>query len=58
VDQALAWDRVLCLNRSQIAFGEPHATLTREVLERTYGEAIVDLPGGGEGILPPHHHDH
>src|SRR3954468_463873 len=37
VEQAQAWDLVLCLNRRQIAFGPPAATLTREVLERTYG---------------------
>ena len=59
VDQALRWDRVLCLNRRQVAFGAPHETLTRDVLERTYGGAIVTLPAGdGEeaGILPAHHH--
>jgi ABC-type Mn2+/Zn2+ transport system ATPase subunit len=59
VDQARAWDRVLCLNRRQIAFGPPVETLTRAVLERTYGGSIVALPSeNGEtvGILPPHHH--
>jgi len=51
---------VLCLNRRQIAFGPPAATLTREVLEATYGGAIVALPGDGAavGILPAHHHVH
>jgi ABC-type Mn2+/Zn2+ transport system ATPase subunit len=60
VDQARAWDAVLCLNRRQVAFGPPEETLSREVLERTYGGAIVVLPGedGGRAILPPHHHDH
>jgi ABC-type Mn2+/Zn2+ transport system ATPase subunit len=59
VDQARRWDDVLCLNRLQIAFGPPDATLTRDVLERTYGGAIVSLPSGnGEeaAILPAHHH--
>jgi ABC-type Mn2+/Zn2+ transport system ATPase subunit len=58
VDQALSWDRVLCLNRSQIAFGRPVETLTRAVLERTYGGAIVTIPGEprASGILPAHHH--
>ncbi|HEY1369594.1 MAG TPA: metal ABC transporter ATP-binding protein [Gaiellaceae bacterium] len=59
VDQARAWDRVLCLNRRQIAFGPPGETLTRAVLERTYGGSIVALPsedGETVGILPPHHH--
>jgi ABC-type Mn2+/Zn2+ transport system ATPase subunit len=60
IDQARASDRVLCLNRRQIAFGPPAETLTREVLEQTYGGAIVAIPGDGGaiGILPPHHHDH
>jgi ABC-type Mn2+/Zn2+ transport system ATPase subunit len=66
VEQARAWDLVLCLNRRQVAFGPPADTLTLPVLEATYGGAIVVLPpdhehGGGSrsGILPPHHHhDH
>ena len=58
IDQARRWDQVLCLNRRQIAFGPPLQTLTREVLEQTYGGSIVALPGDGEeiGILPAHHH--
>jgi len=57
VEQARRWDRVLCLNRRQVAFGPPDEVLTREVLEATYGGAIVELPGdGGRGVLPPHHH--
>jgi ABC-type Mn2+/Zn2+ transport system ATPase subunit len=57
VDQARAWDLVLCLNGRQIAFGPPDAVLTRDALERTYGGAIVALPGDeGHGVLPPHHH--
>ena len=60
VDQARAWDLVLCLNRMQVAFGPPEETLTLPTLERTYGGAIVELPGPerGQGVLPPHHHDH
>jgi ABC-type Mn2+/Zn2+ transport system ATPase subunit len=62
IDQARAWDRVLCLNRRQLAFGPPAETLTRPVLEATYGGAIVTLPNGPDGerevVLPPHHHDH
>ena len=59
LDQARAWDRVLCLNRRQVAFGEPAQTLSRWVLEATYGGAIVELPGEDSvGVLPPHHHDH
>ena len=57
VDQARVWDRVLCLNRRQVAFGPPARTLDRDVLEATYGGAIVELPGGElRGVLPPHHH--
>src|SRR3954470_7563658 len=59
VEQARAWDLVLCVNRVQVAFGPPEATLTLPTLERTYGGAIVELPGGrGQAVLPPHHHDH
>ncbi len=58
LEQARRWDAVVCLNRRQIAVGTPGATLNREVLEATYGGAIVELPGGGRAILPPHHHGH
>src|SRR4051812_27973822 len=54
VEQARRWDRVLCLNRAQVAFGTPEEVLTREVLERTYGDELVELPEGG-AIVPPHH---
>jgi len=57
--QARRWDAVLCLNRRQIAFGKPDMVLDREVLEATYGGAIVEIPGGDHvGILPAHHHHH
>jgi len=58
VEQAARFDRVLCLNRRQVAFGEPEKTLTRATLEATYGGAIVTLPGAQEpgAILPAHHH--
>jgi ABC-type Mn2+/Zn2+ transport system ATPase subunit len=61
VEQARAWDLVLCLNRRQVAFGPPEPTLTLPVLEATYGGAIVDLPpgaGAGRAVLPAHHHAH
>jgi len=58
VDQARAWDRVLCLNHHQVAFGPPGEVLTRAVVEETYGGQIVEVPGGSRGILPAHHHDH
>jgi ABC-type Mn2+/Zn2+ transport system ATPase subunit len=63
VEQARAWDLVLCLNRRQVAFGPPEETLSLPVLEATYGGAIVMLPadeadrrGPRPAILPPHHH--
>jgi ABC-type Mn2+/Zn2+ transport system ATPase subunit len=58
LEQARGWDSVLCINRRQIAVGPPAATLDRAVLEATYGGEIVEIPGGGRGILPPHHHHH
>jgi len=59
LEQAGRWDSVLCVNGRQIAFGAPDRTLDREVLEATYGGAIVELPGGGgKAVLPPHHHHH
>jgi ABC-type Mn2+/Zn2+ transport system ATPase subunit len=58
VDQARSWERVLCINKRQVAFGPPAEVLTRATLEATYGQEIVDLPGAGECVLPAHHHDH
>jgi ABC-type Mn2+/Zn2+ transport system ATPase subunit len=59
LEQAWRWDTVLCLNGSQIAVGAPDEVLDLDVLEATYGGAIVELPGsGGRAILPPHHHHH
>lgn len=59
LEQARRWDTVLCLNRTQVAVGPPDDVLDLEVLEATYGGAIVELPGsGGRAILPPHHHHH
>jgi ABC-type Mn2+/Zn2+ transport system ATPase subunit len=56
LEQARRCDSVLCVNRRQIAAGAPERTLDRAVLEATYGGAIVEIPGGGRAILPPHHH--
>ena len=61
IGQARRWDKVLCLNRRQIAFGSADV-LTREVLEQTYGGDIVDIDcaehGHDRALLPPHHHAH
>jgi ABC-type Mn2+/Zn2+ transport system ATPase subunit len=55
VDQTRDWDRVLCVNRSQVAFGAPEEVLTAAVLERTYGGDLVELPSGRHALAPPHH---
>jgi manganese/iron transport system ATP-binding protein/manganese/zinc/iron transport system ATP- binding protein len=55
VEQARRWDRVLCLNRRQVAFGSPGDVLTKEVLEETYGGSVVELPDH-RYVVPPHHH--
>ncbi len=57
IEQARAWDLVLCLNREQIAFGPPSSALSTAVIQRTYGGELVTLPGQpGATILPSHHH--
>ncbi len=60
VDQARRFDQVLCLNGRQVAFGPPRSTLTRPVLEATYGTDIVDVDcpdhGAERAIMPAHHH--
>jgi ABC-type Mn2+/Zn2+ transport system ATPase subunit len=58
IEQSERYDRVLCLNRRQVAFGPPNQTLSRDVLEATYGGSIVTLPGeeAVAAIVPPHHH--
>ncbi len=60
LEQARACDLVLCINRRQVACGNPLTELADVgVLEATYGGAIVEIPGaGGRAILPPHHHHH
>jgi ABC-type Mn2+/Zn2+ transport system ATPase subunit len=55
VEQARRWDRVICLNGRQIAFGAPAETLTTDVLRRTYGDELVILPGGEQAIAVEHH---
>ena len=55
VEQTRRWDRVLCLNRRQIAFGAPDDVLSADVLQRTYGGDIVELPTGEHALAPPHH---
>jgi manganese/iron transport system ATP-binding protein/manganese/zinc/iron transport system ATP- binding protein len=58
IEGARRFDRVLCLNGEQVAYGTPRETLTRPVLERTYGGEIVVLESGDEAVAMQHHHHH
>ncbi len=46
VAAAHEFDLVLCLNRSQVAFGPPDGVLSRETLEQTYGHELIVLGPG------------
>ena len=60
VQSARDFDLVLCLNGRQVAFGEPGSTLTRAVLETTYGSELVVLDDGDGPLraIAVQHHDH
>jgi ABC-type Mn2+/Zn2+ transport system ATPase subunit len=60
IESARRYQRVLCLNTRQVAYGPPAETLTRAVLEETYGSEIVVLDGSGEPVraLAVQHHEH
>jgi ABC-type Mn2+/Zn2+ transport system ATPase subunit len=60
IESARRYERVLCLNRRQVAFGPPRETLTRAVLEQTYGSEIVVIDESGDAVraLAVQHHDH
>ena len=55
---ARRYDRVLCLNGTQVAYGPPGDVLVRDVLERTYAGEIVMLDSGDEAVATQHHHHH
>jgi ABC-type Mn2+/Zn2+ transport system ATPase subunit len=55
--QARAWQRVLCLNHAQIAFGAPADVLTADALQATYGGELVVL-GDGTTAVAVEHHEH
>jgi ABC-type Mn2+/Zn2+ transport system ATPase subunit len=55
VEQARRWDRVICLNGEQVAFGRPADALTTDVLRRTYGPELVVLEGGQRAVAVEHH---
>jgi ABC-type Mn2+/Zn2+ transport system ATPase subunit len=52
--QARAWQRVLCLNRAQVAFGAADV-LTPDVLQATYGGELVVLADGSTAVSVEHH---
>jgi ABC-type Mn2+/Zn2+ transport system ATPase subunit len=59
VDQTRRWDRVLCVNGRQVAYGPPPEALTRESLLATYGAQLitVHLGDGTElAVMPADHH--
>ena len=59
VEQAQAWDSVLCLNGRQIAFGPPAETLGAEVLKATYGAELIVVDHGRHAVTVAHHaHPH
>jgi ABC-type Mn2+/Zn2+ transport system ATPase subunit len=60
VQSARSFDLVLCLNGRQVAFGDPAASLGREVLEATYGSELVVLEDGDEPLraVTVQHHEH
>jgi ABC-type Mn2+/Zn2+ transport system ATPase subunit len=56
VEQARAWDTVLCLNRRQVAYGPPAEVLTAGVLQETYGHELVVI--GERRAVAVEHHEH
>jgi manganese/iron transport system ATP-binding protein/manganese/zinc/iron transport system ATP- binding protein len=58
VESARTFDLVLCLNRRQIAFGPPAATLDRATLEATYGHELIVLEDGRLSAVTVQHHAH
>jgi manganese/iron transport system ATP-binding protein/manganese/zinc/iron transport system ATP- binding protein len=60
VESARSFDRVLCLNRRQVAFAPPAQALSRKLLEATYGSEIVVLEEGGGRVraIAVGHHEH
>jgi manganese/iron transport system ATP-binding protein/manganese/zinc/iron transport system ATP- binding protein len=55
IEQARTTDAVLCLNRRQVAYGPPAATLTVETLKRTYGDEMIVIAPGVQAIAVEHH---
>jgi manganese/iron transport system ATP-binding protein/manganese/zinc/iron transport system ATP- binding protein len=58
VESARSFDLVLCVNRRQVAFGPPAATLGRATLEATYGHELIVLDGHSAVTIQHHGHGH
>ena len=58
VESARSYDLVLCLNRRQVAFGDPAATLDRDTLQATYGHELILLEDGRAVTVQHHEHGH
>ncbi len=54
IEQARRWDRVLCLNGRQTAFGAPDDVMTAETLQETYAAELIVL-GADRVVAAPHH---
>ncbi len=55
IAQARRFDRVLCLNHAQIAYGAPAETLKPATLQTTYGAELIVLDGGEHAVVVAHH---
>lgn len=55
IQHAREFDRVLCLNGTQIAYGSTADALTSDTLERTYGGELITLPDGARAVVVQHH---
>jgi manganese/iron transport system ATP-binding protein/manganese/zinc/iron transport system ATP- binding protein len=59
VESARGFDLVLCLNRTQVAFGPPESALDRRSLEATYGSELIVIEDEGPlRAVTVQHHDH
>ena len=46
---------MLCLNRRQVAFGDPASALDARTLQATYGHELILLEGGRRAVTIQHH---
>ena len=58
VESARSYDLVLCLNRRQVGFGDPVATLDPDTLQATYGHELIALEDGRAVTVQHHEHGH